>query len=291
MFEGCPRLLLSLPFDPDEDEHSPEKVVMPSPTHSLALKRALLGVTLAAVRPYLRLHLALYNRKMRRGVFPEATMERMVPGPAPQRLLFVGDIAVAGYGVLLDGMAFPAQVAQIFSGQHDRGCTWEQVTTFDLTAKKAAALLGDEATGVDVAVVALGIPDVLLVTDRATWERHLQDLIATIRDRASSECRIVITGLPPMDRFQPLPGFVEKAFSLQMARLDEVSAALASRSDDLAFVPFPTDDFGSMYLRDVFSFRAMHRLWAKTVAPHLTRPDAPVAAAGETTSLLVTAQG
>lgn len=241
---------------------------MPNRARSL-LKRAAWGALVKTARPYLRLHLWNYNRTMRRGVFPEQKMERDLPGPDPERVLFVGDIAVAGYGVLLDAMAFPAQVAEIFSTLHKRGCAWQQIAAFDLTAKKAATLIGGDASRIDVAVIALGIPDVLLVTGVHEWETDLTDIVTTIRDTAGDQCRIVLTGVPPMDKFQPMPTRLKNVLAFQLGRLDAATARVASSSHNIAFVPFPADGFASMHMRDAFSFRAMHHLWAAAVAPHL----------------------
>jgi hypothetical protein len=175
----------------------------------------------------------------------------------------------AAKGVLLDGMAFPAQTASIFASETGRGCSWEQITSFDLTAQRAAMLIGEEASGIDVAVIALGIPDVLLVTGHAGWNTHIRGLIEAIRTKAGCQTRIVLTGLSPMDRFQPMPATIKHALALQVARLDGVSAEVAADLENVAFVPFPVESFGKMNMRDAFSFRAMHHLWAAAIAPHL----------------------
>jgi hypothetical protein len=61
-----------------------------------ATTRTILGFLLTMARPYLRLYLWNYNRTMRHGIFPEQRIERLVPGPDSERVLFVGDIAVGG---------------------------------------------------------------------------------------------------------------------------------------------------------------------------------------------------
>lgn len=231
----------------------------------------LASATLPLVRPYLRLHLALLGRQIARTPLPTDAPVEAVPGPDPGRLLVVGELAASGLGVLLHGMAFPAQIGQAWSRATGRGCTWRTVARPVLSAAQAAAHpeLDGAAAGAEAAVVALGIPDVLLATRAGTFESTLEQIVDLVRSRSSSGCRVVLAGLPPMTRFQPIPPLAERLFGLRVRRLDDAMHRVAERHEGVTFVPFPQQRLHGLYVRDRFSYLALHRIWAHAVVTAL----------------------
>ncbi|MBP2457497.1 hypothetical protein ABID70_000055 [Clavibacter michiganensis] len=235
------------------------------------------GAAVALARPTLRLHLHLYMREMEAGIFPQHDAVPAVPGPDPERVLFVGDIGVAGYGVLLAGMAMPAQVAARRTSATGRGMRWESIAAYDMTARKAAAAIADrDAAPLDLAVVALGIPDVLVATSVEEWTDRLTGIIASIRAQAGDACRIVVTGIPPMDRFQPIPMVARKLLQAQVGRLNRATALLDDPEHGVIHAPYPDISGTRLHVRDRFSYRVMHAHWAEAIMPFLGDPQ-PVA--------------
>jgi hypothetical protein len=229
---------------------------------------------LAVARPTLRLHLALYMRDMEAAIFPPHDDVYSIPGPDPERVLFLGDIGVAGYGVLLAGMAMPAQVATRRAARTGRGVEWETVASYDMTARKAAARIADRAGPLDVAVVALGIPDVLVATSTAEWTDRLEAIVGSLREQAGEACRIVITGIPPMDRFQPIPMIGRKLLLAQVTRLNRAASRLDDPEHGIVHAPYPDISGTRMHVRDRFSYRVMHAHWADAITPFLGDPRA-----------------
>ena len=232
------------------------------------------GAAVALARPTLRLHLHLYMREMEAGIFPQHDDASAVPGPDPERVLFVGDIGVAGYGVLLAGMAMPAQVAARRTSATGRGMEWESIAAYDMTARKAAAVIADRAAApLDLAVVALGIPDVLVATSVEEWTDRLTGIIASIRAQAGDGCRIVVTGIPPMDRFQPIPMVARKLLQAQVGRLNRATALLDDPGRGVIHAPYPDISGTRLHVRDRFSYRVMHAHWAEAIMPFLGDPQ------------------
>lgn len=238
------------------------------PPRRLLARTASAGASLL-VRPYLRLHLAHYLRDMQEAAFPPPDDVSEVPGPDRERVLFIGDIGVAGYGVLRAGMAMPAQVAARRAATTGRGLAWETLAAYDMTARKAADALPGRARGIDMAVVSLGIPDVLMVTSPAEWTDRLTRIVGVIRREAGGGCRVVITGVPPIDGFAPVPALARRVLRAQAARLDAAGRRLHDVADDVLWAPFPDLSSPRMLIRDRFSFRAMHAIWAEAIAPYL----------------------
>ncbi|ARC58347.1 hypothetical protein AS850_14775 [Frondihabitans sp. 762G35] len=244
---------------------------MPFPALLARVRPFAIRILLVVVRPLLLLHFVVYSHTVQHSAFPRDLAERSHPGADPVRLLFVGDVAVAGYGVLREGMALPAQTALHVSQANRRGVDWENVGGFDFSARTAVRAVRGHASGVDVAVVALGIPDVLLVTSSRVWRRNLRRLIDVIRTESDPGTRILLAGPPPMHRFQPLPTVAGRAITAQLRRLDRVMEELAAEIDGVSFAAFPDLRLDSMFMKDAFSFRAMHRIWAQELALHVER--------------------
>ncbi|PPF55137.1 esterase [Clavibacter michiganensis] len=235
------------------------------------------GAVAAVARPSLRLYLLLYMREMEAGIFPQHDDVSTAPGPDPERVLFIGDIGVAGYGVLLAGMAMPAQIAARRAAQTGRGVEWESIAAYDMTARKAAAVIAGRAPApLDLAVVALGIPDVLVATSVEEWIDRLTAIVRTVRGQAGDGCRIVVTGIPPMDRFQPSPMVGRKLLQAQISRLNRATTRLHDPEHGVSHAPYPDISGRRLLVRDRFSYRMLHAYWAEAIMPFLGDPR-PVA--------------
>ena len=217
-------------------------------------------------RPLLRVHLAHYKRDVRHAPFPEDDPEFVIAGPHPDRLLFIGDVAVSGYGVLLQGMTTASQTARILAQNRRRGCVWKTICATDLTAAHVARMPAFEAADVDVAVIMLGVPDVLLATSLTTWAADLRTIADHIRQQAGQDCGIVFAGIPPMADFRPIPPVARTMLMLQVQRLNRVTQVIASEID-AAYAPFPALRVGEMYVQELFSWKSLHEKWACILAP------------------------
>jgi hypothetical protein len=230
---------------------------------------------LTLARPYLALHLGVLGLKIRRAPFPRDTVDATLPGPRAARLLVVGDLAASGYGVLLHGMAFPAQLAGAWSSRTGRGCSWQTVADPLMTVRRAAhhPRLGTAAVGADAVVVALGVPDVLQLTATADVVASVARLVARVRSAAGRDVPVLLAGLPPMTQFQGLSPAAAHLIGSQLRRIDDALRQVAAQHAGVEFVGFPSWDLGGSTLRRAFSFSAMHRGWASAVAARLEVPD------------------
>lgn len=229
------------------------------------------NLLLRLAKPLLRMHLELYRREVATAPYPLGVPDLVVSGPRPDRLAFVGDIAVAGYGVLHHGMTTSSQTAQRTAAVREQGCTWTQVSTPTLTV--AGALRGKSLTpdGADAVVVVLGITDVLVGTSPAEWTCSLERLIDRVRHEAEPNTAVVLAGIPPMAEFRAMPPSAVRILTHLIDGLNDASRALAARSTLVSFVPFPAWDVGELFIQDALSWAQMHRLWAKALTPTVTQ--------------------
>lgn len=224
-------------------------------------------VLLRLVRPLLLLNLAHYEREIRRAPFPVDAPEREIVGTEPDRLLFIGDAAVAGYGVLHEGMTTPWRTARLVAKDRERGCLWETIAAANLTAARAARTPGLEATDADVVVVMLGVPDVLLGTRTTHWVKSLRSIVGRVRAEAGTARRIVFAGVPPIAEFRPLPALARRLMTMQIQRLNGATRVVASETLDATYVPFPAWRAAEQHREEQICWKSMHKLFARALAP------------------------
>lgn len=241
----------------------------PPDAHHAGRRRGL-DALLALGRPLLLISFALYQLEVRRNLYPRDRQPDGFDGVDPVRLLFVGDIAVSGHGVLSHGLTLVTRTAERVAVETGRGATWTVVSETDLTLAKLLARPEIGASGAEVAFVALGIPDVLLATRPEHWARDLETLVRRIqRESGLRACRVVVSGIPPLTDFRPIRPAVRRVIASQVDRLNAASAEVVEALPGAVYAGFPTWRIGDMYIEQAFSWRTMHDAWAETLAAAL----------------------
>jgi hypothetical protein len=236
-------------------------------TRRRGARRAVGTLLLGAARPLLRVHLELYRREMASSIFPRDERSPLIAGPRPERLAFIGSVAVSGLGVLSHGMTTSSQTAARVADRRGRGLSWSELTSPVLTMHTAATMPSLTTEGADVVVVLLGIADVLAATSASSWEADLRLLVARAREEAGPDVAVVVAELPPMADFRPIPPVARRLISAQAARIDAATRRVADGDDAVTVVPFPAWDLDGVSVQDLFSWATMHRTWAEALAP------------------------
>jgi hypothetical protein len=223
------------------------------------------GVLVRLVRPLLKVSLLGYRAEMANALFPDGPAAGEVPGTDPIRMLFIGDCAASGYGVLNHGLAVVSKTARYVANDHNRGCTWSTITDPELTAIRSATALSTATMNVkfDVVVVLLGPPDVLVGTATSEWAGSLSRVIELVRKNPDANCPVVLAAIPPMYRFRPMPEFVRRILMLQTHRLNRTSRSLAHTLPRVTYSHFPPIGSDGTYIMELLSWRTIHSLWGK----------------------------
>jgi hypothetical protein len=198
-------------------------------------------------RPLLLISFALYRLEVRRNLYPRDAMVDHIDGIDPLRMLFVGDVAVSGHGVLSHGLTVATRTSEHVAVDSGRGAAWSIIAETDLTMAKLASRRSYGAQGVEVAFLLLRIQS----------------------ESGLRAPRVVISGIPPMSDFRPINPSVRRVISLQVDRLNAASEAVAERVPGVTYVPFPTWRIGEMFIKQMFSWKTMHDAWGETLAAAL----------------------
>lgn len=192
-----------------------------------------------------------------------------VPGAgSPLRIAVVGESTAAGVGAVRHSEALPGFLASEVAARTDRAVAWSvHARTGYRAADVRRELLGGLAA--DVAVVAIGVNDLLAGRPLARFERDVAELVTAIRTAAGAEVPVVLSGMPPLGRFPSLPQPMRAILGWRAHAMDRRLARVARRLPAVRHCPFDlpsdTDDF--------FGADGFHpgpdgyRQWARQCAP------------------------
>lgn len=165
-------------------------------------------------------------------------------GP-PLRLLVVGDSAAAGYGAETLDAALPGQLAGRLAGLGTgRRVTWSMFARFGSTAARTRAFVRKQnAFDVDLAVLSIGINDLIGGASMDAWMADVQALTADLHERFGRPV-VVASGLPPIGGFPALPQPMRWVMGRQRDRWDAALHAWADATERVAYVPTGFTDDG-----------------------------------------------
>lgn len=172
---------------------------------------------------------ALQGRRVRRTVevLPAAsgptTGTATWPTGSAMRLAVLGESTAAGCGADRHENAFVGAFARALARRARRPVAWRVLGQHGATARRVRyrllPLLDEE---VDIAVVLIGVNDVLTRRPATQWADDLAAILGTLTERAR---RVVLTGVPPFDVFPSLPTTLGQYLTERAVVLDDIARA------------------------------------------------------------------
>ncbi len=195
-----------------------------------------------------------------------------VPGDGPPlNLLALGESTVAGVGASDQRTALGAATARALGASKGRAVEWEARGVNGATARSTRAeLIARPPRRADLALVALGVNDVLRLTTLRRWQRDLTALLATLREACGGP-RIVLAGVPPLDRFPRVRPPLNRFLGMRARALCLIAEALAA-DEGVAYLPLEIGDDPALFASDGFhpSDRG-YELWGQHLAGYFAR--------------------
>lgn len=195
-------------------------------------------------------------------------------GPV-RRLLAFGDSIVAGTGVGQLADAMPGQLARALAAQHRVRVEWRAHGTNGWRVSDLlAALPGLElaAAPPDWIFLSVGVNDTTGLTRGADYARRLGALLDGLC-AAAPQTRVLLAGIPPMQRFPALPQPLATVFGWRAARLDAIAAEVSARRPRVQHVPTPVPEDPGAFAADGYHPNAgACALWAGELARRLPAP-------------------
>ncbi|MFZ5541892.1 MAG: SGNH/GDSL hydrolase family protein [Pseudomonadota bacterium] len=190
---------------------------------------------------------------------------------APLRLLVIGESTAVGVGAAHHGEALAGELAGRLAAKLGRRVSWRVIGENGATARRALQVLeAAEAAPADLAVVALGVNDVLEQTRVARWQRDVAALVAALQARTAAR-DVILLGVPPLAKFPALPRPLRDVLGADARRLDAALARVAARLDArerrVRHDRFAFDGAREFFARDGFHPSALgYARWAELIA-------------------------
>ena len=223
--------------------------------------------------------LIVQGRRLRRTIprLPDAALPWTGehPGPAPLRLLVLGDSTAAGVGAATQADALPGHLARQFHSRLGRGTTWTALGRNGATARDIITDYLDDASSVpfDVVFLTIGANDALGLRSRSAFSRDVRLIVDTLR-AANADALILVSLMPRFDRFASLRQPVKWNLALHAASLDAGARASVAGLRQVFAIPKPPPYTPTFWASDGFHPGPNgYREWAEfaldAVPPHL----------------------
>ena len=185
----------------------------------------------------------------------------------PLRLLILGDSSAAGVGAPHQDQALAGQLVARLSPHVT--VDWElHARTGDLT-RDALRRLDRIAGPFDAVLVALGVNDTTRFLPRPVWLAQQQRLIERLTGEFGAR-HVILTGLPPLDRFPLLPQPLRWTLGRHAARLDDGLRKLAAAHPACDVLTFDLPDDPALMAEDGFHpSPATYAIWAGMAADRI----------------------
>jgi len=192
-------------------------------------------------------------------------------GPAPLRLVVVGESTAMGVGVAEHAVGLAGQTARALGIAMGRPVHWRVLGRSGATAR---ALLNEfiepaPPLDADVVVVILGVNDTLGFSSPGRWTAALDRLLRSLR-RRSRTAPVVLAAVPPMQHFPALPSPLRQVLGLRASVLDRAAIRWAAARPAVAHVPYPSAErreIPEIFCSDGFHPSAMgYERWSAPLA-------------------------
>jgi lysophospholipase L1-like esterase len=180
-------------------------------------------------------------------------LEGAADGTGMLRLLVIGDSTAAGVGVNHMRDALPPQLAAILATR--RGCTveWSVSARTGATATFTAEELVPMAPlDQDIALVLVGVNDVVKLTPRQTWRASMDRLVDALQKHLQPGGQMVLAGLPNLWQFRAFPQPLRAVLGWHGRVLNREIRQIAERRRGVMHVAMPPVSGPEMFADDGF---------------------------------------
>ncbi|MGW9630945.1 SGNH/GDSL hydrolase family protein [Agromyces sp. NPDC055520] len=210
-------------------------------------------------------------------VLPEAagpTTGRTAASDQPTlRLIVVGESTAAGCGAGTHDEAFTGSFARELGALHARPVDWAVHGRHGATIRRVRHRIipGFDAYGdVDIAVLLIGVNDVLARTPVSQWRDDLVAVLGALADLAE---HVVVAGIPPFDAFPSLPRPLRTYLAERGRALDAAAQVVCAADPAVSWMSSSglANAEAEFFARDGFHpSPAGYQWWARDIANQLS---------------------
>jgi lysophospholipase L1-like esterase len=182
-----------------------------------------------------------------------SNLEGATDGTGRLRLLVIGDSTAAGVGVNHLRDALPPRLAAVLATRRGCGVEWTVLARTGATASFTAEELVPMAPlEQDIALVLVGVNDVVKLTPRQPWRTSMNRLVDTLQKHLRPGGQIVLAGLPNLWQFRAFPQPLRAVLGWHGRVLDREVRQIAERRLGVKHVAMPPVSGPEMFAEDGF---------------------------------------
>ena len=170
----------------------------------------------------------------------------------PLNLYVIGDSVAAAVGLDDHRGSIAGRLGELLAAS---GPVRRRVlATSGFKASETTSAIEGRLADADVVVISIGVNDTKDLHSRRRWRLDLTTLLDSVTTQAP-DARVVLLGLPPMEKFPALPRALGLALGWRARRMDRVGREVAARYPNVRRLELATADFGALdgaFARDGF---------------------------------------
>lgn len=152
------------------------------------------------------------------------------------KLLIIGDSAAAGVGVDKQDDALAGQLTATLAAKYE--VNWRLIACTGFTSSDVINELAMlSAQTFDYVLVSVGVNDVTHSTRSNHWSNNIR-AIAELLDTKFGAPKVLLTSVPPMQKFTAIPAPLRWCFGLRAKRLNELMISAIKNNDRYSVLTF-----------------------------------------------------
>lgn len=226
--------------------------------------------------PLVAAQAAYVNRTIGKEPRPDGPTKGFVTAPeagdgsSPLRLLVIGDSSASGRGAPTHDLAFAGSMARAIAKRTERPVEWRALGKYGATSERIRHGILTKVTGEwDLAVLLVGVNDILARRSVEAWTRDLTAIVETLQEHAA---HTVLPGIPEFGAFPSLPRTLRRYLAERGKALDVAARLVCAGRTSVQWVS--SADLGpaepSFFAADGFhASPAGYERWAQAICDHL----------------------
>lgn len=189
-------------------------------------------------------------------------------GPAPDRILVLGGLAVRGLGVASHELGFAGRLARALAARTGRGADVEARGFARFDARSAAdALRAADLDRFDAVVLQIGAYELLSLRPVDIWREDVDEVMRAVAESVPAATPVLVLSTPPLPSTTDASTFMDRRYASFMQRMNAATVAAVARSRVGTFLQLSADGTQGPFGRDTTTVYAQ---WAEDVAPVLS---------------------
>lgn len=175
-------------------------------------------------------------------IYPDDASHGHIPGPNPDRVVFIGEAGQISLGVRTHQLSLAAFFARHHHALTHRGVDWS-IHTFPhariAEGPSTVQAISNTLEGTDIVVMLIGITDALRVIPSALWENEMRSTLTTLNELLPSDARILLGDMPPLNNAGSLSRAARVAAGIHGSALNKRSQTAVAPFPQATSVTFP----------------------------------------------------